>query len=224
MKKLQGERGELNALLLSVILLAVLFIGAASFAVWAFGGRQDYKNNSDAKVADAVAANKQVVQAADAKQYAEAAKNPLKTYAGPEAYGSIRVQYPKTWSAYVSTSASGSQPLDAYFHTDYVPAVSLRQTYNLRIQVNSQSYSSLLQQYVGVIKNGQATAAPYKLPKVPSVAGMRLDGQVVPGNTKETGSIVLLPLRDKTLEIWTESTAYLDDFNNNILANLSFSP
>lgn len=221
----ESERGELNALLIPVILLALLFVGAASFAVWAFGSRQDYKNNSDIKAAAAVAANKQVVQAADAKQYAEAAKSPLKTYIGPEAYGSITVQYPKTWSAYVDTSTNGSLPLDAYFHADYVPATDLKQTYYLRIQVTSQPYNLVLTQYAGVIKQGGATAVPYTLPKVPSVAGMRLDGQVVPGgDNQETGSLVLLPLRDKTLQIWTESTSYLDDFNKYILPNLTFSP
>src|SRR5690242_18132398 len=114
MKKLQGERGEINILLVPVILLAVLFIGAAIFAVWAFNGRQDYKNHVDAKIATAVAANKQVVQADDAKQFAEAAKKPLKPYIGPEAYGSLHIMYPKTWSAYVDASGTASKPLDAY--------------------------------------------------------------------------------------------------------------
>jgi flagellar basal body-associated protein FliL len=73
-----GEQGETNVLLIPVILLAVLFVGAGSFAYWAFSGRQDYKNHSDAKVAAAVQNNTQSVQAQDAKQYAEEAKSPLK--------------------------------------------------------------------------------------------------------------------------------------------------
>jgi len=224
--KPQGERGAINALLIPVILLAVLFVAAGVFAYWAYTGRQDYKNNSDAKSAAAVAANKLVVQAADAKQFAEAAKKPLKPYVGPEAYGSLRVLYPKTWSSYVdiSSSTGNSQPLDAYFHTDYVPAIDMKQTYNLRIRVVATTYSTLLNSYTSAIKLGKATAAPYTLPKVPDVAGTRLDGAVIPGNTQLTGTLVLLPMRDKTLEVWTESPEYLPDFTDNILANMTFSP
>jgi len=62
------------------------------------------------------------------------------------------------------------------------------------------------------------------LPKVPSVAGTRLSGQIFSSSKAAPGTIVLVPMRDKTLEIWTESNDYLPDFNTYILPNLSFSP
>ena len=127
MKQQFGERGELNVLLIPVIILALLFIGVGSFAVWAYGSQQDYKNNVDAKIATAVAANTKSVQTQDAKQYAEAAKNPLVVYNGPDAYGSLQVSYPKTWSAYIDTTASNA-PVDAYFHPGYVPSTSSKST------------------------------------------------------------------------------------------------
>jgi hypothetical protein len=224
MKKLQGERGDINVLLIPVILLALLFIGAAVFAVWAYEGRQDYKNNSDAKSAEAVAASKKVIQADDAKAFAEEAKKPLKPYVGPEQYGSLRILYPKTWSSYVDISDNTSRPLDAYFHTDYVPSTDMKQPYNLRVQVNAVSYSSLMQQYTSLVQTGKVTAVPYKLPKVTDVPGMRLDGNVSLNDSKMVGTMVILPMRDKTLQIWTESPTYLPDFMNNILPNLTFSP
>jgi hypothetical protein len=224
MKKLQGDQAGMNVLLVPVILLALFFVGAASFAIWAFGSRQDYKNNSDAKSTAAVEANKKVVQAQDAKEFAEAAKKPLKPYIGPEAYGSLRVMYPKTWSAYVDVSDGSAQPLDAYFHADYVPATDMKQTYNLRVRVDAQSYTQLVQQYNGLVKSGKVTAVPYSLPSVKNVAGLRFDGQVVLSDSKSSGTMVILPMRDKTLEIWTESPSYLPDFMNNILPNLTFSP
>ncbi len=42
-------------------------------------------------------------------------KQPLQTYTGPSAFGSISVKYPKTWSAYVDETNS-STPVDGYFH------------------------------------------------------------------------------------------------------------
>lgn len=223
MKRIKGEAGSLNVLLVPVVLLTLLFIAAASFAVWAYGSRQDYKNRSDSKVASAVAANKLAVQAADAKQYAEAAKNPLKTYVGPDAYGSIHVAYPKTWSAYVDTTATGT-PLNAYFHSDYVPSITSKLTYDLRVQVTATSYDRVMSQFAPLVTRGTVTAAPYSLPKVPSVAGTTLTGAIFPNDPKGSGTMVVLPLRDKTLEIWTESPSYLPDFNSNILPNLTFSP
>jgi hypothetical protein len=223
MKNKQAERGSMNVLLIPVILLALFFIGSAIFAVWAYSSRQDYKNNSDAKSAAAVAANKKVVQTADAKQFAEEAKKPLKAYDGPAAYGSLHVMYPKTWSAYVDVNNS-SEPLNAYFHSDYVPATDMKQAYNLRIRVNTTSYNSLLLTFQGLVKGGKVTSVPYKLPKLPDVVGVRLDGQAVPGNAQASGTMIMLPMRDKTLQIWTESPDFLPDFTDNILANLTFSP
>lgn len=218
-----GELGEMNVLIFPVALLAILFIGTAGFAYWAYSGRQDYKNNSDAKVAAAVQSNTQYVQSQDAKQYAEAAKNPLKVFTGPDAYGSVKVSYPKTWSAYVDTTNSNA-PLDAYFHYDFVPSTQSQQTYNLRVQVNSQSYSNVLNQYNELIKSGKVTAAPYSLPKVSSIVGTKLTGSVLLENTQGVGTMILIPLRSTTLEVWTESNDYLPDFNNYILPNLTFSP
>lgn len=222
MKKRMGERGSIDPLLLPLVTVSVLFIVAISFGVWAFMSRGDYKNHSDAKAAVAVAANKLVVQAADAKNYAEEAKNPLKTYVGPDAYGSVHISYPKTWSAYIDTN-SGT-PLDAYFHADYVPSVQSKQAYNLRVQVVAQSYSSAVNSYASLVTKGSVTASAYSLPKVTSVVGTRLSGAIFPSKPTGTGSIVVLPLRDKTLKIWTESNDYLADFNTYVLPNLSFSP
>lgn len=213
----------MNVLLVPVIALSVLFVGAASFAVWAFSGRQDYKNNSDAKVAAAVEADKQAVQAADAKQYAEAAKSPIKTYVGPDAYGSVHISYPKTWSAYIDTNSS-SFPLDAYFHPDFVPSIQSKQTYNLRVQIVAQPYDSEMNRYKTNITSGKITAVPYSLPKVPSVVGTKLSGAVLQSDQAAPGTMVLLPVRDKTLEVWTESNDYLGDFNTYVLPNLTFAP
>jgi hypothetical protein len=49
---------------------------------------------------------------------------------------------------------------------------------------------------------------------------VRVKGEV----RNETVDMVVLPLRDKTLQLWTEGTQFENDFNNNILANFSFSP
>lgn len=218
-----GEQGEVNVMLIPVVILALLFIGSASFAVWAFGGMENYKNNADTKIAAAVSSNTQTVQAADAKQYAQEAKNPLTVYLGPDAYGSVKVSYPKTWSAYVDTTNSNT-PLDAYFQDGYVPSTDSQQTYDLRVQVSAQTYSALMQQYQPLITQGLVKAAPYSLPKIPNIVGSELTGTINLQNQNVTGTLVMIPLRSNTLMVWTESSDYLPDFNTYILPNLTFSP
>lgn len=221
MKHISDEQGSSTVLVVSVVIVSLLFVGAAAFGVWAFMGRQDYKNNVDSKIASAVTANTKEVQAKDAADYAEASKQPLKTYVGPEAYGSVHISYPKTWSAYIAANSS-SLPLDAYAQPDVVPSITDKNSaFALRVQVTQTSYSQTLSQYQSRQKSGQVTVTPYALPKNSDVVGVRVDGQLT--DTKQ-GSMVILPLRDKSLTIWTESSQYLSDFNNIILPNASFSP
>lgn len=215
-----NSRGALNALLIPFILVLVLAIGVSVFAIWAYMGREDYKNNTDKKIAAAVEVAKQQTASAKDNEFIEREKEPLKAYNGPAAYGSVVIKYPKTWSAYVAEN-QGSSPLDGYFHPGHVPYAQTQNAFALRVQVSSVAYAQELQQLDSSIKAGRATATPINLALVPAVAGMRIDGELA---SQKQGSMVLLPLRDKTLKVWTESTQFVDDFNNLILPNLSFSP
>lgn len=214
-----NQDGAVNALLLSLIIAIVAFIGALGFGFWAFAGMQDYKNNTDDKIAVAVAEAKRVEAANKDKQYAEAAKNPLTTYNGPDQYGSLNVQYPKTWSAYVDASGNGSYPLNGYFNPNVVPSVTDQDsTFALRVQVVNQAYSNVVRNYQS--KQG-ITVTPYALPKLPKQVGVKIQGQI---ENDKKGTMVILPVRDKTLQIYTEADAFQNDFENIILPNFSFAP
>lgn len=210
-----------HSLLLPLIVASVLLITAIGFGVWAFMERQDYKTNSDQKAAVAAQEAKAATEAVDAAKYAEEAKSPLKTYVGPSDFGSVTMQYPKTWSAYVIQEGSGN-PLDGYFHPDVVPDVEEETSvYALRIEIVEQAYDKVLAEYVGTVEQGQAVVSPYTLPKVEGVVGSRISGQVTPD---KQGNMVLFPLRNVTLKVWTETNQYSADFNDIILPNLTFSP
>lgn len=215
------QSGYIDALLIPLIIVIVLLVGALAFGGWAYTSRQDYKNNSDKKAA--VAAEKAIAETKVSEQakYAEEAKNPLKTFVGPSAYGAVTLQYPKTWSAYVE-EASGNTPLDAYFHPDFVPNVGENDNaYALRMQIVSKSYNTVVDGYDGEVKSKKVTAVPYSLPKVPSVTGIRLTGQIT---SKKQGSLIILPVRNVTLQIWVESGDFIPDLDALILPNLVFSP
>jgi hypothetical protein len=211
------------AVILVISVLAVLLGGSLAFGLWANSGREDYKNNVNSKIAAAVTVAKQQQTVIDDAQFAQEAKQPLRPYDGPEAYGSLVVNYPKTWSAYVDDSGSGNSLVDGYFNPSTVPSTSAQgSVFALRVQVLNESYSQAVQDFTSQQQAGLLSAAQaYALPKVPKVVGVEVSGQLPNGGT---GTMVVLPLRSETLEIYTDGTQYLDDFNKLILANFSFSP
>ncbi len=213
--------------IITSILLVALLLGAVIFAFWAFGERQDYKNNSDKKVAAAIKVAEKQTTEENNKKFAEELKNPLKTYVGPESYGSVTVHYPKTWSAYILTGGTSSGAvLDAYFHPDIVPAITSSSdgapaAIALRVQVLNQSYDQAVGALKAYVDTGTLKAVPYVLPKASGQVGTMFHGQLA---QQLTGTEIMIPLRDKTLAITTNTDQYLADFNRYILPNLSFVP
>lgn len=204
-----------------IVILSVLLVGALGFGGWAFAGRQDYKNNVQQKVDAAITVAVEQAKTQKDNEFIEKEKEPLKAYQGPAAFGSVSVKYPKTWSAYIDERGSGEAPLSAALHPHFVPVEAANVAYALRIQVRNQSYSRLLEDLEGDVNAGKVRVSPYTLPNVPGVLGSRVDGEI--GRDKQ-GSLILLPLRDKTLRIWTESQQFVGDLDSIILPNLSFIP
>lgn len=222
MTRYNSQAGYVSGTLIGLIVVSVLLAGAVSFGVWAFMGRQDYKNNSDKKAAAAADQRQIEVEKAAAEKFAEEEKKPLTSHKAPDQYGSIEVSYPKTWSAYVIEKTSGNTPIDNYFHPHAVPdADGAGNTFALRIQVVEESYDRVVKSHESDVRTGKVAASPYALPKVSSVVGTRFDGQI---ERNKQGSLIVLPLRNVTIKIWTESPNYLADFDNIILPNMTFAP
>ncbi|HEU5004866.1 MAG TPA: hypothetical protein VFT49_02140 [Candidatus Saccharimonadales bacterium] len=215
--------------LMFAIVFGLLFVAAAVFGYWAFSGRQDYKNNSDKKVADAVAAAEKSQAAQLQTQFTQQSKQPYKTYTGSATYGSINFNYPKNWSAYVDETGSG-QPIEGYFYPNQVPGINGGTAFALRVELVNTDYSSVISNFQGKVQQGQVRASAYTPPKMNGVAntqiGTRFDGAISQDSqgNNQNGSMVVLKVRDKTLQIYTESNDYLSDFNNTILASLSYKP
>lgn len=222
--KCNNQRGELNALLIPFILVSVLLVAVIVFTVSTYQKEQKYENHTNAIVKSAVNDATQQEAAVKEKEFAEREKQPLVSYTGPAQDGSIVVEYPKTWSAYVDASGNGNGMFDGYFQPKVVPADSGDQNavpYALRIELINTPYDQSLQNYADNVTQNTVKVSPFRLKKVSNVVGSELTGQIQPN---KKGVMIMLPLRGDTLEVWTESNAYVHDFNTYILPNLSFSP
>lgn len=210
-----------SILLIPLIIALVFLVGAIVFGGWAYANMEDYKNNVAAKVATAVDAAKQQESVLKDTEAAQAAKLPYRTYTGPAAYGSVTIKYPKTWSAYVVDDTSGSPFVNGYFYPNVVPDIQGQNVaFALRVQVVQDSYSNVLNEFTGNVQQHNTTVVPYAAPNVPTIIGARISGQL---QGAKNGTMVVLPLRNMTLELWTEAPQFQDDFTT-ILQNFTFAP
>jgi hypothetical protein len=212
----------------SVALAAIfgfLFVASACFGIWAFMSQQDYKNNSDKKAAAAVEVAKKAQAVELQKKFDEDYKKPTKSYTGPVAFGTVSFDYPKTWSAYIDEGNS----VNGYFYPDKVPSLQGGTAFALRVELVNSSYSQVLSQYSGDVKSGKLQASAFVPTRMQSVSGVqpgtKLDGVVNRGSTgDQSGSMILVQVRDKTLKIYTESNDFVNDFNNIVLRSLTYVP
>ncbi len=217
-----NQNGAISGVMISFTMAVVLLVVALGFGGWAFSSRQDYKNHADIKISAAQEAATAKERAAKEAEFAERAKQPLDTYTGPEAYGSLVVKYPKTWSGYVDDTGHGDAFVDGYFAPGVVPSLTDNASvFALRVRLLNQSYTDVLETFTAQQQSGKLAISAYALPKLPNIVGIQLTGQLA----DETNvTMVVLPFRSQTVEISTEGSQYLNDFKNNILPNFGFSP
>lgn len=203
--------------------LGLLTIGGAVFGFWAYGERQTYKNDTDAIVAREVETAKAQQVEEDALRFAEEAKNPLKPFTGPSSYGSINLLYPKTWSGYIDASNDSTTPFLALFHPDTVTAAGDNEgpAVALKVEVLEEEYSTVVKDREQKLESGELTASAYAFPKQPDEVGIRFVGKIT---DEFVGTEILIPLRDKTIVVTTQTDQFLKDFNTYILPNFNFEP
>jgi hypothetical protein len=209
--------GAINGLIVSLISTIVLLLGSAGFGVWAYLERQDYKNNSDAKAKQASETTAKRVASEKDNEFVEREKEPYKQYAGPSDLGSVAFSYPKTWSGHATIKGSES---NFVFHPNVVSG-DQGAVHALRITISQRKYSEVVKEFNSDIKQGKARATVYRLPKINNVTGVRIDGQY---DENKNGSVIILPLRDKTIKIAAESKDFIGDLNKIILPSFSYSP
>ncbi len=207
-----------GSLIIPLVIVGLLLFTSLGFGYWAYAGRQDYKNNVDTKIAEAVEVAEEKLDIEKEADFAERFKLPNKNYQGPDTLGSLNITYPKTWSAYIVESNSTIE-LNGFLHPDYVPDIRSDTSFAFRFEIVNTNYDQVLKTYDAKVKLGKIKVEPYRLAKVDSALGTRLIGEI---DIKKEGVLVLLPIRDKTIKVWTEGQNFKGDFET-ILTSLTYN-
>jgi hypothetical protein len=218
-----NQYGQARVIVVLLVVSIILLVGSIVFGTWSYSNMNKYKNNADQLISTAVANAKSQQQVSDNKAFAIQEQKPLIRYVGPQAYGTISLYYPRNWNAYIDSTGQNGAPISGYFYPGILPTVTDNGKINfaLRLRVENQPYSSIAQTFQSYIRSNLVSITPYSLPKLPSVVGIKVVGNIE-GNV--SGTMIILPMRTNTLEVWTEGSLYLSEFNTDILPNLSFSP
>lgn len=208
----------LNALLIPLVVVVVLFVGSAGATIYFYGKYKDASTNLDGQINAAVAeANAELTTQLEA-DFAERAKDPNEVYKAPAELGSVAVTYPKTWSSHVIEKTGSGTVLNGYFHRGTVPDTRGDNKFALRLELVGKAYADEVEAYDKDVEDGTLKA---RAVTINGVKGVRFDGAI---EKDISGAIVLLPLRDRTLKVWTENSDFLKDYNEIILPQLTFTP
>lgn len=214
MKKLNRD-GSINPFIIPFVLAALVAIGLGVTTIKYYGDYVDQRDRNQPKIEAAVEKAKSDQKKELDAEFEEKEKQPYKTLTAPSSYGSVRLTFPKTWSAYVE-SGRGNVQYQLYAHPNFVPATGA--AYALRMSVVNRQFADEVDDYDRQIERNELRT---KSIRVSGVTGARLDGFL---EKDLEGSMVIFPLRDKTLRVWTESTERRKDFDNIVVKNLSFTP
>jgi len=217
--KVDPQQGFIHSSGLLAGVMSLAFVLSLGFGIWAFSGMQENKNNLDEKINTAVSVAVKEAESAKDVEFAEKQKSPFKKYTGSATYGSLSFEYPKTWSVYAEEKTSGVI-LDFYGQPGLIPGISKDVTFAFRAQILNSPYDTEVKKFNNDAKNGKVTVNAFRPEKLSAQLGVVVRGEVIKG---KTGVLVLLPQRDKTFKIWTESSEYSGDFSK-ILSSLTYVP
>jgi hypothetical protein len=194
--------------------LAIATITLASFLILTKLDLDEKTRDVDGQIERAVSDAKKVQRDSDEAEFLEREKNPYYEFVGPEDYGSLSFQYPKTWSQYVSADATDNGNFEAYFNPGVVEKVvggdawGGMGVYALRVIIyNNTSVDDITSYYKSYVDDGYTAS---KLVTAGQASGTRYDGYITP---ELKGSLFVFKLRDKVVVIRTDSEIFRGDFD-----------
>lgn len=212
----KNEQGGISGSMIAIIGLSLLVVVAGGAAIWAYMNYTEQKTNIDGKIEVAELNARKDEAEKEAEKFAQREKEPNRQFVGPDDYGRLTFNYPKTWSAYVARDTSRGGTYEAYLNPVTVPPVSSTQQYALRVLIEERDYDQTVKTYEALVKKGDLRTSAVS---ANGHSGTRLDGNF----TKDIrGVAVIYKIRDKTLTLRTDADTFKHDFEN-VIKTIDFA-
>lgn len=200
--------GKISGTTIVITLLALALAGIGAVAVWSYVNYEEARTDVDGQINQAVADAKLEQATELEEQFAQREKEPNRQFVGPEDYGRVTFDYPKTWSVYVQNEAeTGRSTFQAYLNPVYIPPVTATQRMALRVTIENKDYDDVLRSYEGRVKKGDLNT---KSLTVGNEVGTRFDGAFT---EQIRGAAAVFKIRDKTLTVRTDADTFKPDFD-----------
>lgn len=203
------EYGGISGTLLAVILLSVTVVGLTGTSIWLYTQYSDYKTNVDSKVAAAEAEARREQGEIDLEKFTKKENALTREFVGPDDYGRVTFNYPKTWSSYIGEDGSSGRTYAAYFNPVTVPPVGGKdQRFAFRVLIEDKEYDQVVKQYAAKVKTGDLRSGTIS---TNGVSGVRYDGLF---SKSIRGSVAIFKMRDKTLSLFTDANTFKPYFED----------
>src|SRR3989344_6030028 len=198
-EELKPQRHSSLPFILAIV-ATIIAIGLGVLAIYYVLQYNKEKTTVESQKAKAAEVARSEQKTQDETAFAKEEKFPYSTYEVPAVLGAIKVEYPKTWSVFAIQDESAATQLDVFMSPQVVLAEKNNtEPYAFRMKLEQKLYTESIKKYQSLAQKGQVTAEAVV---VSGISGTRFNGQI---DTGRTGSIILLPIRDKTLSLWTEA-------------------
>ncbi|HSX41179.1 MAG TPA: hypothetical protein VLF21_00880 [Candidatus Saccharimonadales bacterium] len=210
---------------LHIVLTIFLGLGMVLFGVLAVIA-YNHDAVTTANLNDTVSRAK-AAAAADQKKLDDAAnikanELPYRTYTALPVDGGFSLNIPKSWSLYAGHNSTDSVvQLDLIADLDVVNNYlnnKVINTHAFHLQLLNKTQTNVIRSYDDKIKKKDVSS---KTVQVSGINATWLEGAI--DDQRHNGVVVILPIRDKTMVISTDSHDYLSEFNN-ILSQAKIIP
>lgn len=213
----QKEYGAVSGNMIAMILLGLGIFLLAGVSIWLFLQYTEQKNNVDGIAAERVATEVKKQSDKDLKEFLEREKEPNREFVGPDDYGRLTFNFPKTWSTYVDKDGKKEGVFEAYLSPGFVPPVNNpSERYALRVVIENTDFDQVIKKYEPQVKKGDLRTSATSSN---GQNGTRFDGNF---SKDLRGAVVIYKVRDKTVSIFTDADTFKPDFEN-IIKTIKFN-
>jgi len=204
---IEKPRKSIDGWMISTIVLSVLSIALIALAVLLYINYNEQKTDVDTKIRNAESSARNDQSKIELEKFTLREKDPNREFVGPDDYGRVTFNYPKTWSLFINEDANNGGTFEAYLNPISVPPISSTQQYALRVLIEEKDYDKTVSGYDSLVKKGDLKSSSVS---AGGKTGTRLDGNF---NKDIRGAAVIFKINDNTLTIRTDANTFLTDFD-----------